>query len=172
MTRPVRLSFLLAGVVVVPVLAALAWFGSWYYPALGLAGIARADYRQAMEVTAQSVTRAKGFTLERFDFMKYRPFGTGDDAYAWGEVRCRAAAGSTAIYWISLEWSTKRGQWLRGEVEELATPDDEIYFSRHFPEQITRARLALHKILGRLLTHIREAQGGCPAASGLPTPGL
>ncbi len=136
----------------------LIWFGAWHYPALGLAGIPKDGYRQAMETAARGMTRSEGLAFEDFDFLKYRQVERGGEAYAWGVARCRAADGSTAFYWVYLEWSKKRGQWLRNYSLELAAPDDEIYFTREHPGQATRARLALGKLLSQLAAHIREAR--------------
>lgn len=152
------------GLVVLAALAVLAvggliWFGAWYYPAMGLAGIPKDGYRQAMEKAARGMTASVGLTFEDFDFLKYREVARGGEAYAWGAARCRARDGSTAFFWIYLEWSGKRGQWLRNFSEELAAPDDEIYFTRQYPGQLTRARLILGKLLGQLAAHVREARG-------------
>ncbi len=150
----------------------LVWFGAWHYPAIGLASIPKEGYRQAMDIAVRGMTRSDGLTFEDWDFMKFRQVERGGEAYAWGAARCRAADGATAFYWVYLEWSKKRGQWLRNYSLELAAPDDEIYFTRTFPGQFARARLALGKILGQLASHIREARAFAANPSGLQTPGL
>ncbi len=164
--RIVRLglrSLLAAAVLAV---GALIWFGAWHYPAMGLAGIPKDGYRTALETAARGMTASEGLAFEDFDFEKFREAPTAGDAYAWGVARCRAGDGSTAFFWIYLEWSKKRGQWLRNYSLELAAPDDEIYFTRQYPGQLERARLALGKLLGQLAAHIREAR------PGLQTPDL
>lgn len=170
--RGIRRTLWLGTGVLAVLAAALLWFGAWYYPALGLAGIPKSGYRTAMDIAARGMTRAAGLTFEDFDFLKHREVERGGEAYTWGVARCRARDGSTAFFWIYLEWSKKRGQWLRNYSLELAAPDDEIYFTRQHPGQLQRARLALSKLLGQLADHIREARGLPPSAPGLPTPGL
>lgn len=150
----------------------LVWFGAWHYPAIGLAGIPKEGYRQAMDIAVRGMAASDGLTFTDWDFMKFRQVERGGEAYAWGAARCRAADGATAFYWVYLEWSKKRGQWLRNYSLELAAPDDEIYFTRTFPGQVARARLALGKILGQLVSHIREARAFAADPSGLQTPGL
>jgi hypothetical protein len=172
LVRARRLILLAAAGIVLGLVAALIWFGAWYYPALGLAGIPKDGYRQAMTTAARGMTRSVGLTFEDFDFLKFRPVERGGEAYVWGVARCRAKDGSTSFFWIYLEWSRKRGQWLRNFSQELASPDDEIYFTRQTPGQIGRARLALSKLLGQLCAHVREARGAPPASPDLPTPGL
>ena len=154
------LAVVLAGV------GGLVWFGAWHYPALGLAGIPKDGYREAMDIAARGMTASDGLVFEDFDFCKYREVARGGEAYAWGAARCKAADGSTTFYWVDLEWSKKRGQWLRNYSLELAAPDDEIYFTRQYPGQLERARLALGKLLGQLAARIREAR------PGLQTPNL
>jgi len=139
-------------------LGALVWFGAWHYPAMGLAGIPKTDSRAALEKAARGMTASEGLVFEDFDFAKFREAPTARDAYAWGAARCRARDGSTVFFWVYLEWSKKRGQWLRNYSLELAAPDDEIYFTRQHPGQLARARLALGKLLGQLAAHIREAR--------------
>lgn len=156
-------------------LGGLVWFGAWYYPAMGLAGIPKDGYRQAMERAARGMAAAEGLVYEDFDFLKFRQVERGGEAYAWGAARCRAGDGSTSFYWVYLEWSKKRGQWLRNYSLELAAPDDEIYFTRFAPGQLGRARLALGKLFGQLAAHVREARDGRAgggAAQGLQRPGL
>lgn len=145
--------------------AGLVWFGAWHYPAMGLAGIPKAGYRQAMDLAARGMTASDGLAFEDFDFLKYREVERGGEAYAWGAARCKAADGSTAFYWVYLEWSKKRGQWLRNYSLELAAPDDEIYFTRFAPGQFGRARLAAGKLLGQLASRIREARNARAAAA-------
>ena len=152
--------------VVVLSVGTLVWFGAWYYPAMGLSGIPKDGYRQTMELAARGMAASEGLVYEDFDFLKYRRVERGGEAYAWGSARCRAADGSTSFYWVYLEWSKKRGQWLRNYSLELAAPDDEIYFTRQYPGQLERARLALGKLLGQLAARIREAR------PGLQTPSL
>ena len=163
------LAVLLAGV------AGLVWFGAWHYPALGLAGIPKDGYRRAMDIAARGMTATDGLVFEDFDFLKYRDVARGGEAYAWGAARCKAADGSTTFYWVYLEWSKKRGQWLRNYSLELAAPDDEIYFTRQNPGQFGRARLAAGKLLGQLASRVREALAARPAAGNRPdlqSPGL
>jgi hypothetical protein len=155
----------LAAVLVVG-LGLLVWFGAWYYPALGLSGIPKDGYRQAMEIAARGMTASDGLAFEDFDFLKYREVERGGEAYAWGAARCRAGDGSTAFYWVYLEWSKKRGQWLRNYSLELAAPDDEIYFTRFHPGQLGRARLAAGKLLGQLASRVREALAARAAPAG------
>lgn len=158
--------------VLVLAVGGLIWFGAWYYPALGLAGIPKDDYGRAMDIAVRGMTAADGLTFEDWDFRKFRTVARGGEAYAWGAARCRAGDGSTSFYWVYLEWSKKRGQWLRNFSEELATPDDEIYFTRTVPGQFTRARLALGKIFGQLASRVREALGRPPVPQRLQKPGL
>lgn len=160
--RVFRRGLCVLGAAVLLGLAGLVWFGAWHYPAMGLAGIPRQDYRQAMEIAARGMTASEGLAYEDFDFLKYREVARGGEAYAWGAARCRARDGSTTFFWVYLEWSRKRGQWLRNYSLELAAPDDEIYFTRQFPGQLARARLALGKLLGQLAAHVREARGLAP----------
>jgi hypothetical protein len=171
-TRTLRLVLWAGGGMVIGLVAALIWFGAWYYPALGLAGIPKNDYRQAMDLAARGMTRSVGLTFQDFDFVKFRQVERGGEAYSWGVARCRAGDGSTSFFWIYLEWSKKRGQWLRNFSQELAAPDDEIYFTREFPGQVGRARLALSKLFGQLAAHVREARGLPPPVPDLPTTGL
>lgn len=159
-------------VMIVCGVGALVWFGAWYYPALGLAGIPKDGYRQAMDVAVRGMTASEGLTFQDWDFMKFRNVERGGEAYAWGAARCRAGDGSTSFYWVYLEWSKKRGQWLRNFSEELATPADEIYFTRTVPGQFLRARLALGKILGQLAAHVREARTFGRNPPDLQSPGL
>uniref|UniRef100_I2PYI7 Uncharacterized protein n=1 Tax=Desulfovibrio sp. U5L TaxID=596152 RepID=I2PYI7_9BACT len=174
--RPTLRRALYAGLaVVILVLGAVVWFGTWYYPAMGLAGIPKDGYRQAMELAARGMAASEGLAYEDFDFLKFRQVERGGEAYAWGAARCRAADGSTSFYWVYLEWSKKRGQWLRNYSLELAAPDDEIYFTRFEPRQLGRARLALGKLLGQLAAHVREARdrpAGAAGGQGLQRPGL
>lgn len=153
----------------------LIWFGAWYYPALGLAGIPKSEYRQALDTAARGMTASDGLVFEDFDFSKYREVARGGEAYAWGAARCKAADGSTTFYWVYLEWSKKRSQWLRNYSLELAAPDDEIYFTRLVPGQLGRAGLAGGKLLGQLASRLREAAAARPAGQdrqGLQSPGL
>jgi len=155
--------------------AGLVWFGAWSYPAMGLAGIPKDGYRQAMDVAARGMTASDGLVFKDFDFLKYREVERGGEAYAWGAARCQAADGSTTFYWVYLEWSKKRGQWLRNYSLELAAPDDEIYFTRFAPGQFGRARLAVGKLLGQLASRVREAvaaRGAGENRPGLQSPGL
>ncbi len=162
-----------AGLAVVVLAAgALIWFGAWHYPAMGLAGIPKDGYRQAMDIAARGMTASDGLTFTDWDFMKFRQVERGGEAYAWGAARCKAPDGSTSFYWVYLEWSKKRGQWLRNYSLELAAPDDEIYFTRTFPGQLGRARLALGKILGQLASRVREARAFPSDPRGLQRPGL
>ncbi|WP_428564537.1 MAG: hypothetical protein ACP59X_02395 [Solidesulfovibrio sp. DCME] len=159
------------GLVVLAV-AALIWFGAWHYPALGLAGIPKGDPARAMDLAVRGMTAADGLTFEDWDFRKFRSVQRGGEAYAWGAARCRTAAGATTFYWVYLEWSNKRGQWLRNYSLELAAPDDELYFTRTFPGQVERARLALSKLVGQLRSHLRETRAFARNPQGLQTPGL
>jgi len=156
--RNLRRGLYAALTMIVLVVGALVWFGAWHYPAMGLAGIPKDGYRRAMELAARGMTASEGLRFEDFDFQKYREVARGGEAYAWGAARCRARDGSTTFYWVYLEWSKKRGQWLRNYSLELAAPDDEIYFTRFAPGQLGRARLALGKLLGQLAAHVREAR--------------
>lgn len=168
----VRLALLGAAGLILGLAAGLLWFGAWYYPALGLSGIPKAGYRQAMDIAARGMTRSVGLTFEDFDFLKYREVARGGEAYTWGVARCKARDGSTSFFWVYLEWSRKRGQWLRNYSQELAAPNDEIYFTRQIPGQLGRARLTLSRLLGQLAAHVREARNLPPPAPDLPTPGL
>lgn len=173
--RILRVFSLCAVAVVLAGIGALIWFGAWYYPALGLAGIPKDGYRQAMTLAARGMTATDGLVFEDFDFLKYREVARGGEAYAWGAARCKAADGSTTFYWVYLEWSKKRGQWLRNYSLELAAPDDEIYFTRQNPGQFGRARLAGGKLLGQLASRVREALAARSATAirpGLQSPGL
>lgn len=170
--RVLRTLAVAMAVIVLLGVGSLVWFGAWYYPALGLAGIPKDDSRRAMDVAVRGMTAAEGLTFLDWDFLKFRQVERGGEAYAWGAARCRARDGSTAFYWVYLEWSKKRGQWLRNFSQELATPDDEIYFTRTVPGQFVRARLALGKILGQLAAHVREARAFGHNPQGLQTPGL
>ena len=104
--------------------------------------------------------------------MTFRPADQGQDAFAWGAARCRAADGATVFYWVSLRWSPQRGQWLRGRIRELAPAGSEIYFSRQIPGQAVRARLVLREILTGFWDRIREAWTDASAGAGLPRSGL
>jgi len=168
----IRLLLLGVAGVVLGLAAALIWFGAWYYPALGLAGIPKSGSRQAMERAARGMTRAVGLTFEDFDFVKDRQVARGGEAYTWGVARCLGPDGSTRFFWIYLEWSKKRHQWLRNYSLELAPPDDEIYFTRQTPGQLGRARLTVSKLFGQLAAHVREARNLPPPPAGLPSPGL
>ncbi len=170
--RAVRMSLWGGLGLLVLAVAALLWFGVWYYPALGLAGIPKDDPGRAMDLAVRGMTAADGLAFEDWDFRKFRAVARGGEAYAWGAARCRAADGSTAFYWVYLEWSKKRGQWLRNYSLELAAPDDELYFTRTFPGQLGRAGLALGKLLGQLASHVREARAWARNPQGLQTPGL
>ncbi|MHC1790746.1 hypothetical protein [Solidesulfovibrio sp.] len=144
--------------VVLAGLGGLIWFGAWHYPALGLAGIPKDGYRQAMDIAARGMTASDGLVFEDFDFLKYREVERGGEAYAWGAARCKTVDGATTFYWVYLEWSKKRRQWLRNYSLELAAPDDEIYFTRQHPGQFGRAALAAGKLLGQLGSRLREAR--------------
>ncbi|MFU2209799.1 hypothetical protein [Solidesulfovibrio sp. C21] len=166
-----RLLYALLAVIVLGV-GTLVWFGAWYYPALGLTGVPKDGYRRAMDIAVRGMTASEGLAFQDWDFRKFRQVERGGEAYAWGAARCRARDGSTSFYWVYLEWSKKRGQWLRNFSEELATPDDEIYFTRTSPGQFGRARLALSKILGQLAAHVREARAFGRNPQDLPSSGL
>lgn len=144
----------------------LVWFGAWHYPAFNLADLTKADYRQAMDRAARGMAASDNLTFEAFDFLKYREVSRGGEAYVWGAARCRTADGAAERYWVYLEWSAKRGQWLRNYSLVLAAPDDEIYFTRQTPGQLGRAALALRKLLGQLRSHVREVLAGPEAARG------
>jgi hypothetical protein len=147
----------------VPVMAlivwALIWFLNTHYPTMGLAGIPKQDYQVALEKVARGMTAVEGLRFVALDLHKFREAGKSGDARAWGTARCLAKDGSTSFFWVSLEWDNGRGQWRRGFSQELAGPEDEIYFTRESPGQSTRGRLALAKLLGQLAGHIREARG-------------
>ncbi len=170
--RPWRLGLGAFAAVIVLAAGILVWFGAWHYPALGLAGIPKEGYRQAMDRAARGMTAAVGLAFEDFDSLKYREVARGGEAYAWGAARCRAADGSTAFFWVYLEWSRKRGQWLRNYSLELAAPDDELYFTRTHPGQIGRAGLALGRLFGQLAAHVREARDFAPDRQDLQRTGL
>lgn len=136
----------------------LLWFGAWYFPAWRLEGFSKAQYREAAELAARGLAHAEGLSFEDFDFLKYREVTRGSEAYVWGVAKCRAADGGTELAWIYLEWSTKRGQWLRNYSLLLATPDDEIYYTRTHPGQVDRARLAIGKLLHQLARNIHEVR--------------
>lgn len=168
MTRSARCWLFAPVVIVVLAVAGLVWFTSASYPGMGLAGIPKDGYRQAMERVIRSRARADGRTFAGFDSLTFRPADQGGEAYAWGAARCRAADGSTVLYWASLRWNPGRGQWLRGHIRELAPPGNEIYFGREHPGQVLRARLVLREILAGLWVRVREAA----AAADLPISNL
>lgn len=165
--------WLLAPVLAVAVVAAgLTWFVGVSYPAMGLAGVSQAGYRQALDRVARSRAAIDGRTFAGFDSMTYRPGDTGGAAHAWGVARSRTAGGTTELYWVSLRWSPRDGQWLRVRVQELVPPGNELYFDRQYPSQVLRAQLALREILGGLWSQLREAGHTTASDPGLPTPGL
>lgn len=138
---------------------AVVWFFGSYYPTMGLAGISKSDYRLAMETVGKSRAAAEGLRFVAVEALKLRETGNDGDARVWGVARCLAKDGSTSFFWATLAWDKGKGQWRRGSIQELATPEDEIYFSREFPGQLLRARLALSKIGGQLAARVREARG-------------
>jgi hypothetical protein len=138
---------------------AAVWFFGSYYPTMGLAGISRQDYRSAMETVSKSRATAEDLRFVAVDSLTLRESGKDGDARVWGVARCLGKDGSTSFFWVSLTWDKGKGQWRRGAMQQLAAPDDEIYFTREFPGQLTRARLALSKIGGQLAARVREARG-------------
>lgn len=140
----------------------LIWFGAWYFPAWRLEGYARDQYREAATFAARGLAHAEGLTFEDFDFLKYRQVEHGGEAYVWGSARCRAADGGTEFAWIYLEWSTKRGQWLRNYSLVLAAPDDEYFYTRGHPGQWGRAKMAIEKLLHQLSRNVREVRHPLP----------
>ncbi|QLA17854.1 hypothetical protein [Desulfolutivibrio sulfoxidireducens] len=148
----------LAGVVA----GLLLWFGAWYFPAWRLEGFSKNQYLQAAELAARGLAHAEGLTFMDFDFLKYREVTRGSEAYVWGAARCRAPDGGTELAWIYLEWSAKRKQWLRNYSLLLATPDDEIFYTRTHPGQARRARLAIDKLLHQLARNVREVRDPPP----------
>ena len=172
MTRSVRLSLGALAVVLVLAVAGTVWFAGAAYPAMGLAGIPRDGYRQALERVARSRARVDGRTFVAFDSMTFRPADRGEAAFAWGAARCQAADGATVLYWVSLRWNPGRGQWVRGGVRELAPPGNEIYFGRNVPGQILRARLVLRELFAELRARFREAASLQGSVTGLPSLGL
>ena len=167
MRRRVRLWLwgLLAAVVVL--VGVMVWFIVAYYPAMGLAGVAQDDYRQVLTRAIQGRVRVEGRTFVSYDSMKYRTLGAGQAAYAWGVARCRAEDGATVLYWVTMRWDAKRGQWLRGSLQELVPAGDELYFDRHIPGQVRRACLVLREILGVVWSQLREAGTGVSAGLDL-----
>jgi hypothetical protein len=151
----------LAGLAVA-VAGLLVWFGAWYFPAWRLQGFSRDQYREAAAYAARGLAHAEGLSFEDFDFLKYREVTRGSEAYVWGAARCRAADGGTELAWIYLEWSSKRRQWLRNYSLLLATPDDEIFYTRGHPGQVDRAKLAIGKLLHQLARNVREVRDPPP----------
>lgn len=137
----------------------MIWFGAWRYPGYGLSGISKADYARAMTVAARGMAISEGLTFEDFDFMKFREVERGSEAYAWGAARCRAVGGGTEYLWVYLDWSEKRGQWLRNYSLVLADPEDEIYYTRLRPGQRDRAAMALKRIWRMNRLHLWEVYG-------------
>ncbi|MDQ7833376.1 MAG: hypothetical protein RDU30_16730 [Desulfovibrionaceae bacterium] len=140
----------------------LIWFGAWYFPAWKLEGFSKAQHREAAVFAAKGLAHAEGLVFEDFDFLKYRQVERGGEAYVWGAARCRAADGGTEFAWIYLEWSAKRGQWLRNYSLILAAPDDEYYYTRTHPSQWGRARMAIDRLLHQLSRNVREVRHPVP----------
>ncbi len=154
--KPLKIAgFCLLGVLLLAV-ACLVWFGAWRYPAYGLSDVPRRDYRRALEIAAKGIARSEGLMFEDFAFLKFREVERGSEAYAWGAARCLDENGGTEYAWVYLEWSRRRGQWLRNYSLVLAGPGEEMYFTRTHPGQLRRALLALEKILHMNRAHIRE----------------
>jgi hypothetical protein len=140
----------------------LLWFGAWYFPAWRLEGFSKTQYREAATFAARGLAHAEDLTFEDFDFLKYRQVEHGGEAYVWGSARCRAVDGGTEFVWIYLEWSTKRGQWLRNYSLVLAAPDDEYFYTRGHPDQWGRARMAIERLAHQLSRNIREVRRPLP----------
>jgi hypothetical protein len=124
---------------------------------LAPSGILQDQYREAAAYAARGLAHAEGLSFEDFDFLKYREV-TRAPSHVWGAARCRAADGGTELAWIYLEWSSKRRQWLRNYSLLLATPDDEIFYTRGHPGQVDRAKLAIGKLLHQLARNVREVR--------------
>ncbi len=137
----------------------MIWFGAWRYPGYGLSGIPKPEYARAMTVAAQGMAVSEGLAFEDFDFMKFREVERGSEAYAWGAARCRAKDGGTEFLWVYLDWSEKRGQWLRNYSLVLADPEDEIYYTRLRPGQRDRAVMAVKRIWRMNRLHLWEVYG-------------
>ena len=73
--------------VIILVVGAVVWFGAWYYPAMGLAGIPKDGYRQAMELAARGMAASEGLAYEDFDFLKFRQVERGGESLILSRAR-------------------------------------------------------------------------------------
>jgi len=149
------------------VLAALAIgsfavFNGYFYPAMGMDGLAKEQYQEAWERAAKGFCASSGLTYQGFapepGMLKYRTVEAGSEAYVWGAARCLTRDGRQRLAWIYLEWSSKRKLWLRNYSLVLADDDDEILYTPVFPRQLIRATTALSKIMRENARHVREAR--------------
>ena len=143
-------------------LGGFALFNGYFYPPLGLDGLGKEQYQEAWERAAKGFCASAGLSYQGFapepGMLKYRTVDSGSEAYAWGTARCLTPDGRRRLAWIYLEWSSKRGLWLRNNSLVLADDDDEILYTPTFPGQLVRAGTALAKIMRENARHIREAR--------------
>lgn len=137
--------------------AAFAVFNGYFYPAMGMRGFAKEQYPQAWEHVARGFCSSSSLEYERTAMLKYHEVRSGSEAYCWGVASCRTPQGGERRAWIYLEWSSRRGLWLRNNLLVLADDDDEIYYSPTFPGQFVRAWTAIRKLMRENARHVREA---------------
>ncbi len=139
-----------------------ALFNGYFYPALGMQGLTKQQHQEAIERAAKGFCASAGLTYQGFapepGMVKYRAVESGSEAYTWGAARCLTQDGRQRLVWIYLDWSSKRGLWLRNTSLVLADDDDEILYSPTFPGQLVRAATALSKIMRENARHVREAR--------------
>ncbi len=153
---------IVAAAVLVPLLAGagfMIWFGAWRYPAFELAGLPKTGYAEAMDIAGRGMAQSEGLAFEGFDFMKYRQVERGSEAFVWGAAKCRDASGGQHVLWVYLEWSGKRGQWLRNYSLVMADPEDEIFYTRDNPGQWDRIVMAVKRIWKMNRLHLAEVYG-------------
>lgn len=156
-----RVLIVLAALVALSV-GSFAVFNGYFYPALGMEGLAKEQYRQAWEGAAKGFCASADLVYQGFSpepgMLKYRAVESGSEAYVWGTARCLTPDGRSRLVWIYLEWSSKRKLWLRNNSLILADDDDEILYTPVFPGQLTRATTALSKMMRENARHVREAR--------------
>lgn len=144
-------------------IGAFAIFNGYFYPALGMKGLAKEQYQEAWVHAAKGFCATTGLVYQGYapapGMLKYRPVGSGSEAYVWGTAKCLTPDGRQRLVWVYLEWSSKRSLWLRNSSLILADDDDEILYTPTFPGQLVRAATALSKIMQENARHVREARG-------------